>query len=236
MKTSLRDLVTGKRIMFLALFSVLVLIAKQINFSSIIGAEQQYFTLFQFFGPIAGSFLGPFIGAGAVLIAQLSDMLLFGKTFDFINIFRLTPMLFAAAYFGLQSKKKFNFSAVIPLIAMALFILHPVGRTVWFYSLYWLIPVIATVFFKNNLFFRSLGSTFTAHSIGSIIFLYTIPMPAEAWLALIPIVAVERLAFAFGISISFVAFTTVLAKLENFIPSNVLLIDKKYALQNMLSR
>ena len=234
MKINLREFVTAKRIMFFALFAVLVLIAKQINFSSIIGADQQYFTLFQFFGPIAGSFLGPFIGAGAVLASQLGDMLLFGKAFDFVSVFRLTPMLFAAAYFGLQAKKKFNFGSVIPLIAMALFVLHPVGRQVWFYSLYWLIPVIATVFFKNNLFFRSLGSTFTAHSVGSIVFLYTIPMPAEAWLALIPIVAVERIAFALGISVSFVAFTTVLAKLENFIPSNVISIDKKYALQNML--
>jgi hypothetical protein len=234
MKTDFRDLITGKRILFLALFSVLVLIANQINFSAVWGAKNQYFTLFQFFGPIAGSFLGPFIGVGAVLIAQLSDMLLFGKAFDFISVFRLTPMLFAAAYFGLQAKKNFNFSAIIPLIAMALFVLHPVGRTVWFYSLYWLIPVIVSVFFKNNLFFRSLGSTFTAHSVGSIVFLYTIPMPAEAWVALIPIVAVERLAFALGISISFIAFTSVLAKLENFIPSNVLSIDKKYTLRSML--
>lgn len=233
MKLNLNELFTAKRILFFALFSVLVLIASQINFSAVWGAEGQFFTLFQFFGPIAGSFLGPFIGAGSVLIAQLAEKVLFGKAFDFIALFRLTPMIFAAIYFGLYAKKKFNFTAVIPLIAMALFVIHPVGQQVWFYSLYWLIPVLAAVFSKR-LFFRSLGATFTAHSIGSVVWLYTIPSTPVLWLALIPIVAVERLAFALGISVSFVAFTTVLAKLENYIPQKVLSVDKRYTLKNVL--
>lgn len=235
MKINFNEIFTAKRIMFLALFSVLVLVAKQINFSLILGTENQAFTLFQFFGPIAGSFLGPFIGAGAVLIAQLADTILFGKTLTLINLLRLTPMLFAAIYFGFYSKKKFNFTAVIPLIAMALFILHPVGQQAWYYSLFWLIPLIASVL-KKNLFFRSLGATFTAHSIGSIAFLYSIPTTPELWILLIPVVAVERLAFALGISISFVAFTSVLAKLENHIPSGIISVDKRYTVKNMLSR
>jgi len=235
MKINFDELFTAKRIMFFALFAVLVLIAKQINFSPLLGTENQAFTLFQFFGPIAGSFLGPFIGAGAVLIAQLSEMVLFGKAFDFIALFRLTPMLFAAAYFGLYSKKKFNFTAIIPLLAIIAFVLHPVGQQAWIYSLYWLIPLIAVLFFKNNLFFRSLGATFTAHAIGSIAFLYSIPTTPELWLTLIPIVAVERLAFAIGIGLSFIAFNTVLAKLENYIPSNTLSIDKNYTLGRILN-
>jgi len=229
------ELITKKRIMFFVLFAALVLIAKQINFSSILGAENQAFTLFQFFGPIAGSFLGPVIGAGAILVSQVSEMLLFGKAFDFIALFRLTPMIFAAAYFGFYAKKQFNYTAVIPLLAMIAFLLHPVGQQAWVYSLYWLIPVIATVFSKR-LFFRSLGSTFTAHSIGSVVWLYTFPSTPEFWLLLIPIVAVERLLFALGISVSFIGFTTVLSKLENFIPEKVLSIDKRYTLSKMLSR
>ncbi len=235
MKINLRKLITVKRIMFFALFAVLVLIAKQINFSALIGTENQAFTLFQFFGPIAGSFLGPFIGAGTVLIAQLSEMLLFGKAFDFIALFRLTPMIFAAVYFGLYAKKQFNYTAVIPLLAIIAFVLHPVGQQAWFYSLYWLIPILAAVFSKR-LFFRSLGSTFTAHAIGSIAFLYSIPTTPDLWIALIPIVAVERLLFASGISLSFIGFTTILTKLENYIPNKIISINKKYALQNMLSR
>lgn len=229
----INELITKKRILFFVLFAALVLIAKQINFSPILGAENQAFTLFQFFGPIAGSFLGPIIGAGAVLVAQVSEMLFFGKAFDFVALFRLTPMIFAAIYFGLYAKKKFNFTAVIPLIAMALFILHPVGQQAWYYSLYWLIPVIATGFSKR-LFFRSLGATFTAHSIGSVAFLYSIPTTPELWLMLIPIVAVERILFALGISVSFIGFTTVLAKLEHFIPEKVFSVDKRYTIKSVL--
>jgi hypothetical protein len=51
---------------------------------------------------------------------------------------------------------------------------------------------------QKNIFFTSLGSTFTAHAVGSVIWLYTIPMTAGMWLALIPIVALERLCFATG--------------------------------------
>ena len=58
-----------KGIIFLLLFSVLSLIGMNINFSKLVGAENQFFTLFQFFGPIAGSFLGPIAGALSVLIA-----------------------------------------------------------------------------------------------------------------------------------------------------------------------
>jgi len=64
---------TKKGIIFLILFSALALIGMNINFSKLVGAESQFFTLFQFFGPVAGSFLGPIVGALSVLIAQLSN-------------------------------------------------------------------------------------------------------------------------------------------------------------------
>jgi hypothetical protein len=177
--------------------------------------------------------LGPLFGAIAVLASQVTEKILFGKAFDLIGLIRLTPMIFAAVYFGLHSRKKFNYSAVIPLIAMAFFVLHPVGSQVWFFSLYWLIPLIAT--FSKRLFVRSLGSTFTAHAIGSTAFLYSIPTTPELWLTLIPVVALERFAFAIGISVSFIAFTSVLAMLENYIPTKVISIDKRYTIRNVLS-
>src|SRR3989344_5025655 len=96
----LKRIFSKKRVIFLVLFAVMVFIGNRINFSGLVGAEKQYFTLFQFFGPISGSFLGPIFGAVSVLVAQASDYLVFAKPFTFINIIRLTPMLFAAYYFG----------------------------------------------------------------------------------------------------------------------------------------
>ena len=88
---------------------------------------------------------------------------------------------------------------------MALFIAHPEGRQAWYFSLYWLIPVLAE-FKKDRLILRSLGATFTAHALGSVIFLYGFGLPAAVWIGLIPIVALERGLFAVGIWASYLAF------------------------------
>ena len=74
-----KRLITPQRILFLILFLVLVLVGKKINFSALVGAENQFFTMFQFFGPIAGGFLGSIFGAVAVLGAQLVDFFIVGK-------------------------------------------------------------------------------------------------------------------------------------------------------------
>ena len=138
-------------------------------------------------------------------------------------------MLFAAVYFASNRKNLSKASSFIPLVCMGLFWLHPVGQQAWFYALYWLIP-LAGKFLSKRLFFRSLGSTFTAHAVGSTLWLYTVPMPAEAWIALIPVVAMERILFAAGISVSFVALNTVLSHYETFIPANALKLHKEYVL------
>ena len=231
----LQKIFTKKRVIFIAIFTVLVLIGKQINFSPLVGADNQFFTLFQFFGPIAGAFLGSIIGALAVLIAELIDFFIVGKEVTLINLLRLSPMIFAAYYFG--TKKK-NLSIIVPIIAIAAFVLHPVGREVWFFSLFWTIPIIAKLLpqkYSNSLISRSLGATFTAHSVGGAFWIWTIPMTAGQWIALIPIVIYERALFAAGIAISYVAFNAlfdkVLDKLNIKIPSDVLRIEKRFTLK-----
>lgn len=231
----LQKIFTKKRLIFLAIFTVLVLVGKNINFAPLMGAENQFFTLFQFFGPISGAFLGSIFGVIAVLVAQLIDFFVVGKEATLINVLRLTPMLFAAYYFG--SKKK-NLSIVVPLIAIALFVLHPVGRQVWFYSLFWTIPIIAKVLpkkYSNSIIPRSLGATFTAHAVGGALWIWTIPMTSAQWVALIPIVIYERLLFAAGIAVSYVAFNAlldkVLVKFNIKVPSDILRINKRFTIK-----
>ena len=202
------NVLSAKGLAFLLLFTAVALVASSINFSQVLGgAPNQSFTLFQFMGPIAGGFLGAGAGVLSVLLA---------------------PMLFAAFYFAKYAKGKL-IQAVVPLACMALFIMHPVGSQAWFYSLYWLIPAIV-LFLPENLFARSLGSTFTAHSIGSVIWLYAFPSTAAFWVALIPVVAFERLLFASGISVSYVAFNTVLSRVEAVAKSGIVSIDRRYVL------
>ncbi len=164
----------------------------------------------------------------SVLLAQVVSFIWLGKQVELLNILRLAPMLFAAFYFAKYSKGKF-LQAAVPLACMALFMLHPVGGQAWYYSLYWLVPLIALAL-PGRLFLRSLGSTFTAHSIGSIIWLYAIPSTPEFWIALIPVVAFERLLFAGGISVSYVAFNTALSRFEAIAKSGMVAIDRRYVL------
>ena len=205
-------MLSPKKILFILAFSLLVLIGSQINFSPLVGAENQFFTLFQFFGPTAGAFLGPVVGASSVLLAELANFLFVGKEFSIINLFRLTPMVLAAIYFGSKTLREKRIVSAVPLIAMVAFWLHPVGQEAWFYALYWLIPIVATL--KPNLLSRSLGATFTAHAVGSVAFLYAVPTTPALWISLIPIVAMERGLFALGIATSYVVFNTVMAKLH----------------------
>ena len=235
----IRHLLSKKKLMFLIVFILLSFIGERVNFSALVGAKNQFFTLFQFFGPIAGSFLGPIVGVLTVLIAELANFLVLGKSWTAINILRLLPMLFASYYFG-TIKDKINFkklssriSVIIPALAIILFIVHPIGRTVWFFSLFWAIPIIVSLLpkkYSKNLFLRSLGATFMAHAVGGAIWIYSIKMTAQQWIALIPVVAYERLLFAAGIAVSYIVINTILDKLDTKVTAGVVNIEKKYAL------
>jgi hypothetical protein len=105
------------------------------------------------------------------------------------------PGLCAALYWQLTSKV---YRIGLPLICMILFVVHPVGAAAGTYALYWFIPMFIAML-SRSLWLDALASTFTAHAVGSVIWLYTVPMSASAWIALIPIVACERLLYTSGI-------------------------------------
>ena len=235
MKT--RDIASVSGLAFVMLFTALVLFADSINFSPILGADpaqKQYFTLFQFMGPIAGGFLGAGAGVLSVLLAEIVSFIWLGKEANALNLLRLLPMLFAALYFAKYSRNRL-FGAIVPLACMALFIIHPVGSQAWFYSLYWLVPLIMLLL-PEHLFLRSLGATMTAHSIGSVIWLYFIPSTPEFWIALIPIVAAERLLFALGITGSYFALSTIFSHVKRIAKSGMVMIDRCYVLAPVMQK
>jgi len=199
-------LMDKRLVLFLVIFAALGLAAYQLKFSTILGVPSQSFTFFQFVGPVGGQILSPVLGVMSVALVEAGNFLLGGQPFDLTALIRLFPMMFAAFYFGTKRKHV----VAVPIIAMLLFWAHPEGGQAWYYALYWLIPVAAFLFFKDNLLARSLGATFTAHCVGSVAFLYAFNIPAATWVTLIPIVAFERFSFALGIAASCVAISTAL--------------------------
>ncbi len=214
-----------RKLAFLGIFTVFALALYQFKFSTILGVPSQSFTLFQFIGPIGAGIFSPLFGALSILLVEVLNFFISGKALEPLAVVRFFPMVFAAVYFGSRNKG----TALVAIACMLLFWMHPIGQQAWFYPLYWLIPV-AAAFYKQNIFVRSLGATFTAHAVGSVAFLYAFNLPFEVWAALIPIVAVERLAFASGITVSYYAMNTVLEIASTKVDLSCLRIEKKYAL------
>jgi len=221
-----------KKIIYLCLFIGLGFILLQIPFTNIIGSDQK-FSIFDFFAPTVGILLTSVWGAISVIVVKLFNALVNGQELDMATIIRFFPLALAALYFG---ARKYKFVvALIPLICMTLFIMHPEGRGAWYYSLYWLIPVV-TVFNKKSLVMNSLGATFTAHSIGSVAFLYAFNLPAEIWIALIPIVFLERMLFTAGIAVSYVLTNSAVSLIIKFVDNKFLtkMVNPDYVLSRRL--
>lgn len=220
---------------FVFLFIALSIVGMKINFSNLIGAENQFFTLFQFWGPIAGGFLGSVYGVSTVFLAQMFDFLVNGKQLTLLNVARILPMLFAAYYFSQYKNRKLDdrLSLVVPTLAIFAFWLHPVGQQAWYFALFWTIPILAK-FLPDFVLLRSVGATFSAHAVGGAIWAWTVPMTVAQWNTLIPIVIFERTLFAVGIAISYFVFNyllSVINKATNGRISKFVNIEKYSALK-----
>ena len=213
-----------RKILFSIIFTILGLAAFQISIDRIVGSNQN-FTLFELLAPVGGMFLGPVLGAVSAFVVYALNIIIFHKAINFLTFALVLPPMLAAVYFGLKQKA----IAIIFPICIVLFILNPIGRQAWMYSLIWLIPLFAT-FGKKRLIFNSLGATFTAHAVGSIFFLYAFGLTPAIWMSLIPVVFIERGVFTIGIWLSCLVLNTVLNFLTNFRAINFLkpLVNKNY--------
>lgn len=193
-----------KKVFFIVLFSIIGFVSLQIPFNKLAGSNVS-FTLFDFFAPIAGAFLGPLYGLGSVLVVEVVNILFKQTPWTTGSIIRLFPTLFAVYYFATVNNKKYNpnWILAVPILAVLIFLAHPNGRQIPYYTLFWTIPLIAYRF-RGNLYFKSLGATFTAHSVGGAAWIWAFNLKASVWQGLIPVVITERLLFALGIAGSYI--------------------------------
>lgn len=182
----------------------------QIPFTALVGASA-HFTLFDFFGPIVGAFLGSLPGLVTVLVMQIINWAMHGFHTDAATLIRFLPTLAAVLYF---SKKSF-FQLVLPPVCMLVFLAHPEGRAAAVYTLYWLIPPAMYFLQDRFVFAKALGATFTAHSVGGALWIWAFNMKATLWMSLIPFVWKERGLMAIGITLTYLLFKKVLALLTS---------------------
>ncbi len=202
----MKTLFSKQNLYFIIIFTILGFLALQVPVTQLAGSKAK-FTLFDAFGPIAGSFIGTVPGVIAVFLMQLFNFLVHGaNVLDVGTIIRFFPSLFAVAYFSRKSK----LGIIVPLIAIVVFNVNPIGRSVWYFSLYWLIPIVCHVLRSHSLLARSLGATFTAHAVGGALWIWAFALPKAVWISLIPVIAMERALFTLGIVTAYVTITNVL--------------------------
>lgn len=214
-----------KNTFFITIFTIIGFLALQIPVAQLEGSRVN-FTVYDALAPVTGAFIGSVPGVIAVFLMQFFNFLAHGAEIqDAGTIIRFFPMLFGVLYFS----RKGMLNLIVPIIAIVAFAAHPIGRQVWYFSLFWTIPVIAYFFRDRFLLARALGSTFTAHAVGGALWIWTFSLPAGVWISLIPVVIMERLLFTFGISVSFFLMNNLLYVLEKKHIFNLgFFIDKKY--------
>lgn len=222
------------KLVFVLFFVVLGLIALQIPVNTLEGSNVK-FTLFDLLAPASGAFLGTPFGIIAVLTMQAGNLLFHGSSsinndsiLKLIATLRFLPLIFGVWFFS----KKEGKLLIVPALSIIAFNLHPVGRTVWFYSLFWLIPFLVWPFRDRFLLARSLGATMTSHAVGGAVWIWAFNLPANVWISLIPVVILERSIFALGISASYILMNNVLGYLsaKKLLPAGVN-YNKKYLLK-----
>ena len=193
------------RTLFLAIVAKLL---STIKVSFAIGSMWLFFSLRNCIAPLSGGF-GGLLGVSLFFTFNAAAVFLFKGAIPFSYLaYSGIPTFFSSLYWASDSR---FMRAVVPAMCMILFWLHPIGIQAFPYALFWLIPFFYA--FKKNqiLFVTCLASTFTAHAVGSVLWLYTTSMQASYWYSLMPIVPLERMLFATGMYVAYRLFLRLFA-------------------------
>ncbi len=191
---------------------VIIKLASFLKISFIMGSHLAHFSAVSIATPLVGLFSGT-IGCLILLVIKMILGLSYNPLYSLHILAFYVPGFCASLYLASSHAM---IRLILPIACMILFVVHPVGHAAFVYSLYWLIPVALYFVPKKSLFLQALGSTFVAHAVGSVIWLYTVPMAPALWIGLIPIVIVERLLFASGIVVAYTVFNSLTNRLRNF--------------------
>jgi len=197
-----------------SLFNLGAVCSRLFKISFIVGSKTAFFSASHCIAPLAGWYTG-FQGCLIAFFVKICQTIATTTTYTtplMVSAYHI-PTLCASLYFAtiVQSSDvprwRRLLMAAIPLCCFFLFIFHPVGAQARSYTWLWCIPLLSALIPHTIFFIHALASTCIAHAVGSIIWIYLIgPADSAAWLALIPVAAVERLFFASGMTL--IAYAT----------------------------
>lgn len=188
---SLQDRLRRHKWIILIIWMCLAVMSRFLKVGFMIGANEARFTGMSIVFPIVGylfTFPLAFFSAGcAWALAHL--IVPIPMTMGVPTFFAILSWVVSKR----EKKMQFLFHVGVPALCILLFC--NISPRAWPYASYWTVP-IALHFLPSNLLFRALQSTFIAHGVGSVIWSLRIPMSCDQWVALVPLVAFERILYS----------------------------------------
>ena len=165
--------------------------------SSILGSYHTAFGMTSIIIPLCGYFFATVPLIAAIMLITIVKSLTVG-TLIALKIPTMTATLgWALTKQKTKKSELLNllFAVIIPACCMIAFIMHPIAGLAPWYCSYWIIPMIIygiAQFKKVHYFFTAIQITFVTHAVGSLVWLYSLPITAEQWNQLIAVVPIER--------------------------------------------
>ena len=212
-----------KKIFQKLLFSISLLsfieLFKLFKLSYVFGSAFTFFSINNVFAPMVGVLASSWVGSFFFLFKAILKFVALRQNFWLLAALQF-PFIFAALAWNNN-----KVMTIVSVLAIILFNLHPVGSASFLYSALWLIPLTISLFSTQNIFFIALGSTFIAHAVGSIAWLYLSEnLTTINWISLIPLVLFERIVFASGMVLIYVLYNKI----------NIFFKDRKLAIRAIL--
>jgi len=175
----------------------LIKLTSGFKISYIFGSHAALFSLSNCTLPLAGRYLG-ITGATMITVLHIIARAFWGGISPYSLLVYHIPGFCAALYW---TSPKATIRLLVPILAIIAFISHPVGSQSVIYSLLWLLPIAVYTMRLEHMFAHALASTFVAHAVGSVMWLYLLPTTPLFWNALTPVACIERVTFALGMTV-----------------------------------
>ena len=149
-----------------------------IKCNALIGCFHSSLTAYALIGPLAGTSLISILGFSFVILKRCFTSWLVAPTLLLPLSYHI-PTVIASLYWV---HKHWWIRLGAPILCIIVFAMHPVGMHAMLYTLFWLIPIVLYFAPHNSIFLTALSATFVQHAVGSVLWLYSIPMTSEQWL------------------------------------------------------
>ncbi len=183
-----------------AAFTGLMHIARKVTVGGVYGSLNGYFSLAPCIAPLFGFFCTSSTVLYSFILRAIVHYVIHSNYSFYL------PTLCGTLWLSTESRA---LKLVIPALCIALFAIHPQASVL--FSCYWITPLILSFAPKRFIFLQAVGSTFTAHAVGSVFWIYAHQTDPLFWNALLGRVLFERLSYALIVTTSYYGLTALVA-------------------------